>query len=159
VHLSPSVPITFLEDTCDLQIVTPAIPTHSCIICSQITNCTLLPVWRSPEPRPVNIAQYEVRFPAFLSSWETLRISWNSASAKTFSCPSLPRSLSKIKRASSSRPTFTSHLGDSGNHQTMMNNTRRGMIWKAMGNLQRIGEAPWSMNESPLEGCEFEILD
>lgn len=25
------------------------------------------------------------------------------------------------------------------------------MIWKAIGNLQRIGDAPWSTNDRPLE--------
>lgn len=55
-----------------------------------------------------------------------------------------------MNRASSSRPTLTSHLGDSGNHHTMTNRITSGMIWKAIGNLQRIGEAPLSTNERPL---------
>ncbi len=135
----------------NLQTVTPAIPTHSWIICNQITSCTLRPVCNSPEPRPVNIDQYEVLFPAFLSSWETLLISSNSASARSLSWPSFPRSLPRINRASSSRPTLTSHLGDSGNHQTTAKRRRRGIIWKAIGNLQRMAEAPLSINESPLK--------
>jgi hypothetical protein len=131
-------------------MVTPAMPTHSCMIWSQITSCTLRPVCKSPEPWPVNIAQYEVRFPACFSRLATLQMSWNSASARSLSSPSFPRSLPRMKRPSSSRPTLTNQRGDSGNHQTIMNSIRSGIIWNPIGNLQRNGEAPPSINERPL---------
>jgi hypothetical protein len=39
------------------QMVTPAIPTHSCKICSQMTNCTLLAICKSLFPLPTSIDQ------------------------------------------------------------------------------------------------------
>lgn len=38
-------------------MVTPAIPTHSCKICNQMTNCTLLAICKSLFPLPTNIDQ------------------------------------------------------------------------------------------------------
>jgi hypothetical protein len=45
------------ERTLHSQMVTPAIPTHSCKICNQMTNCTLLAICKSLFPLPTNIDQ------------------------------------------------------------------------------------------------------
>lgn len=76
-----------------------------------------------------------------------LRMSWYSISEDPIS--SAPRRRSRMYLASSSRPTLTSHLGDSGKNQRIAKRKSSGRIWKAIGNLQTKGEKPLSTNEQP----------
>ena len=74
----------------------------------------------------------------------------HSASAAATSSGLSPRSFPRMKRPSSSRPTLASHLGDSGKNQTIEKRNIRGMIWNAIGNLQRIWLLPPSIKDRPL---------
>lgn len=139
------------------QIVTPAMPTHSCVVGSQTASCTLRTVCKPQDPRTLSMGQYEMRFLDHFSNSETLRMSYNSTSARSLSSHSSPRSLPKIYRASSSRLTLNSHLGDSGNHQKPPMKARRRMVSNAIANLQRIWEVQLSMNDSSLRNMSVTV--
>lgn len=132
------------------QIVTPAIPTHSWMICNQMTSCTRRPMCSFPLPLPVAMDRYEVGIASLFSICDTARISDISMSAFCASGPDSPRSLPRIYRASSSRPTLTSHRGDSGKNQTAPSSTKSGMIWKPMGKRHRMGDVPPFIKDRPL---------
>lgn len=137
------------------QMVTPAIPTHSWKICSQITNWTRRPMCKS-EPFllvPSSMLMYEVGIASLISTSATAMISAISASARALSTASFPRSRPRIYRASSKRPCLTSHRGDSGKNQTEPRRTNSGRIWKATGNRHRTGDNPPSTNERPLQAA------